>query len=229
VPASSGRTKITPLSCLPLPPEHGRTPAPSLLLWPGGGAPSAGHGALDLVVFGGFVWCGSGFGVLETGLGVGVTRGVGAGVRRGVGAGVTRGVGRGVATGVGLGVATGVALTVGAGEAVGVTTGGGTAATAVDEAVGAIDGDALGVAGLALGVGSTAGEPPAGDVGTGVTGATVGVDDGSPAGVGAGMTATGPVGRTVAACCWIWKPPIPSAIVARTRFRTPRLRMSRTR
>jgi hypothetical protein len=233
--------KITPLSCLPFPPEHGRVPEPSPLLWPGGMAPSPGHGALAFLVLGGFVWWGVGLGVLETGLGVGVTRGVGAGVRRGVGAGVTRGVGAGVTRGVGrgvgfgfgFGVTTGVAAAVGAavtvGVPVGLATGGGTAATAVDEAAGATDGNGLVVAGLMLGVGSTAGEPPAGEVGTGVTGAAAGVDDGSPAAVAVGRTATGPLGRTVTACCWSWKPPIPSAIVARMRFRTPRLRMRRTR
>jgi hypothetical protein len=186
---------------------------------------------------------GVGLGVATTGFGVGfgVTRGVGAGVTRGVGAGVTRGVGAGVTRGVGAGVTAGVVTGVGAAVRAGVGTGVATgnpvgtgvppARSAVgeglDDATGltSTEGDGLAGSALALAGGSEV-EPAGGDVGLGVCGAVV--DDG-PVVLG-GTTAIAPVGRADdVACCWSPTPPMPSAMVASTRFRTPRPRMIRTR
>jgi hypothetical protein len=233
VPASNGRMRITPLSCLPLPPEHGRSLEPPLSL-PGGSAPALGHGGLAFTALGGFgLALGFGFGVDATGLGVGagLTRGVGAGVTRGVGAGVSRGVARGVGAAVASGVGAGVTL----GGPVGSCTGG-TTATAVGLATDP-DGDTDGLAeatgdglagGDAPGDGPTEGCPPGGVVWPAGSGVSAGSTD--CVGVGVGMTAMTSVGRAEdAACCCSSTPPMPRAIVASTRFRIPRLRMSRTR
>jgi hypothetical protein len=149
---------------------------------------------------------GVGFGVWVTGLGVG------AGVTRGVGAGVTRGVGAGVTAGVGAAVPAGDAVAPGdsvpdAGFVTGVELPAG-------------EGDGVGsIEGLGL-VGGEPGGSVAGAVGPGVAGA----------GVGVGTAAMTFEGRAdAAACCCSSTPPMPSAIVASTRFSTPRLRMSRTR
>jgi len=150
-----------------------------------------------------------------------VTRGVG----RGVGAAVACGVGAGVTAGVGAGVTAG---DVGCpGEAVALAGAVGRGPVADAEGTGSIDGDAL-ASGVALDDGSTDGCPPGGDVGVCVPGAVVGWVS---AGVGVGVgTAAMSVGRReAAACCCSSTPPMPRAIVASTRFRTPRLRMSRTR
>jgi hypothetical protein len=212
VPASSGRTRITPLSVLPFPPEHGRSPDPPPLLCPGGGAPSDGHGALVLAGLGGFDLGGFGSGVFVTG------RGVGAGVTRGVGAGVTCGVGADVGAALRAGVGPESAAGVpgpGDGE-----TAAGLGAT---DGLGSIDGDGLATDGLAVACGWLVG-PVDGDAGPWVSGAVVGagVDVGT-----VGIWAMGPA--DAAARCCSSAPPIPSAIDARTRFRTPRLRMSRVR
>lgn len=210
VPASSGRTTITPLlDLLPLPPEHGRSIVPLPLFLPGGPAPGAGHGVLLFAT-------GFGLGVDVAGLGVGdgVTRGVGAAVVCAVGAGVTTGVGAGVTAG-----------DVGAGEAVAGAGDVGRRLVADAEGLGSIDGDAL-VSGDPLGDGSPDGCPLGVDVGGCVPDVSVGSR--VPSGVGVGTAAMS--GRREAeACCCSSTPPMPRAIVASTRFRTPRLRMSRTR
>ena len=181
------------------------------MLCPGGGAPADGHGAL--AVLGGF-GLGFGFGVAVTGLGVGF------GVTRGVGAGVTRGVGAGVMAGVGAAVPPGLAM----GDPV--AAGAADAGTAVGDGLGdtdglaSIDGD-----GLTDGGGSEA-DPPGDAVGPDVSDAVV--DWG--AGWLGGTAAIGPFARADdAACCWSSTPPMPSAIVASTRFRTPRPSINRTR
>jgi hypothetical protein len=230
VPASSGKTRITPLSDLPLPPLHGRS-EPLPLFFPGGPAPGAGHGVLFLTAFGGF---GFGFGVEVAGLGVG------AGVIRGVGAGVTRGVGRGVGAAVACDVGAGVTAGVGTGVTAGDVVDPGEAVAFAGvvgkgpdgdaEAPGSIDeeGVALG-SGLALADGSTDGCPPGGDVGGCVPDGSVGSEVSAGFGVGVGTAAMSEGRREAAACCCSSAPPMPRAIVASTRFRTPRLRMSRTR
>ena len=90
---------------------------------------------------------------------------------------------------------------------------------------GTIEGDALARDGPTPEDGS-AGGCPEGAVGAGVPDASVGP---ASAGVGVGMAAMSGNRGVAAACCWSSTPPMPSAIVASTRFRTPRLRMSRTR
>jgi hypothetical protein len=216
VPVSIGSTKITPLSDLPFPPEHGRSPDGAPLLWPGGGAPVEGHGVLAFAILGGF---GSGFG-LAVGFGVAVTGlGVGAGVTRGVGAGVICGVGAGVGAALGAGVGAELAPGVpGLDE--------GTATTSLGDAdgLGSLDGDGLATDGLAVAAGSVVG-PTDGDAGPCVVGGV----SGSVRGVGmAGGTCAIGAAEAPARCCSS-APPIPSAITARTRFRTPRLRMTRMR
>lgn len=182
------------------------------MLCPGGRAPADGHGTL--AALGGF-GLGFGFGVAVTGFGVGfgVTRGVGAGVTRGVGAGVVAGVGAAVPPGL----ATGDPVAAGAADA----------GTAVGDGLGDTDGLAtIEGDGLTDGGGSEV-EPPGDEVGPGVAGAVV---DPGAVWFGGGITATGPLARAVAAaCCWSSAPPMPSAMVASTRFRTPRPRISRTR
>jgi hypothetical protein len=170
---------------------------------------------------------GRGVGAAVTrGVGAAVTRGVGAAVTRGVGAAVTAGVGAAVTTGVGAGVTTGAVVGVVVAVAVAVAAGfrGGTDEDA--EGSGTIDGDALATGGT-LDDGSMEDCPAGGDAGASVAGASVGA--GVSSGIGVGIAAMS-VGRLdVSACCWSSTPPMPSAIVASTRFRTPRLRMSRTR
>jgi hypothetical protein len=160
------------------------------------------------------------------GTGVGVDRGavVGAGVGLAVGAvvgaavaaAVGAGVGRGPVVRSGVGAADGTTVVaVGLTESVlGAGVGDGTTAIPVGLALGEADGD-----------GTAAGEEVGAVEGAGFDGPTVGA-----AAVGVGTTATGPDGGAEAiARSRSWKPPIPRAIVARTRFRTPRLRMSRAR
>ena len=237
-----------PLCLLPFPPEHGRAPEPPSLFCPGGGAPADGHGFLSLATLGGFgfgsgLGFGVGFGFAVTGRGVafGVARGVGAGVTRGVGAGVAAGltpgvgavVAMGVATGVGAAVVTGVGAGVGAPVGGGVMTGDALATGEADarpglgegsgaeDAPGSIDGEGLGPDGPDDGGGSEV-DPPGDAVGPG-SGAVVVTGDG-------GIAAMGPVDRAASiACCWSSTPPRLNAMVASTRFRTPRPRMSRTR
>jgi hypothetical protein len=107
-------------------------------------------------------------------------------------------------------------------------TGEAAAGDGVAAGLGSIDGVRLAGGALAATLGSAEGVPPDGEVGGWLSGAVVGVGDGGD--VVGGTTATGPLERFVpASCCWSRTPPMPSAIVASTRFRTPRLRMSRTR
>ena len=169
---------------------------------------------------GAFVGSGVGFGV---GLGVGF--GVGAGVERGVGAAVwvARGVGSGVRCGAEVGPPVEVGW-LGAGVPIGAPVGpAGTAGELL-----ATDSEGLGIAldaALADGL-------PAGSVGLVLT-------PGVPLGVGtAWLPVTGAGVATCAICdgcparsvrCCSSTPPIPSATVARTRFRMPRLRMRRAR
>jgi hypothetical protein len=95
-------------------------------------------------------------------------------------------------------------------------------------ALGSIDGVRLAAGALAAALGSVDGALPGGVAGGWVPGAVAGV--GEAGAVVGGTTATGPLERSVpASCCWSRTPPMPKAIVASTRFRTPRLRMSRTR
>jgi hypothetical protein len=143
---------------------------------------------------------------------------VGAVVARGVGAVVVAGVGAGGAS-AGL-VAEGDGVTAIAGDVAGLgTTPGGEA-----PGLGTGAGDGLAPDGVALPVGPMGGRP-GDDVGPGVSG-VVGPASGD---VGVGIAAMAVARAEAAACCCNSTPPIPRAIVARTRFRTPRLRMSRTR
>ena len=186
MPANSGSTRITPLSCrlpLPLPPEHGRSADPVPLLWPGGAAPTDGHGVLTLAAFGGLevgLGFGVGLGVDDTGCGVGagVTRGDGAGLMAGVGAGVMAGVGAAGDPAVGAGVTIGTTGAPEARRAVG-------AGLGATDGLDSIDGDGLAADGLAVG-GSEA--DPAGDE-VGVPGTSV---DPGVVGLVGGTTATGP-------------------------------------
>ena len=159
-------------------------------------------------------------------VGFGVGLAVGLGVGRGVAAGVGRAVGRGVRLGVGSAVGAAVGLAGVAGDA--------TAGVAARPEVGLgpttmPDGvaDGAGVGGRPDGVteggGSEDGSPGGGDDVVPAVGVPPAV------GVGVAMTAIwlGPP-LAVARCCSS-APPIPSAIVARTIFRTPKLRMSRAR
>jgi hypothetical protein len=142
-------------------------------------------------------------------------------VRTGVGAAVGVGVGPPVAVGW-LGGAEGP----GTGAVVGVT---GVPGEALATAI-----DGLGLASAPEGL--AAGDPPGealGDaLGTPLGEGWAPGDEDEPAvpaglGVGVDTTAIGPL--LSFARCWSSKPPRPSAIVARTRFRTPRLRMRRAR
>jgi hypothetical protein len=209
---------------LPLPPEHGRSLSLPLFL-PGGPATSPGHGVLLLATFGGL---GLGFGVVAAGLGVGagVTRGVGFGVARGVGAAVARGVGAGVTAGVGTGVTTGAG--VGWGEDLVAPSGDGSALNGEGEGLGWVDAEGL-ACGFTLGEVSTEGCPAGGDAGACVPDGSVGAGVPADAGLGVGIAAMSAGRRDASACCCSSTPPMPRAIVASTRFRTPRLRMSRTR
>lgn len=194
----------------------------SVLAWPGGVPPLVGHGgrALDLpfeadVGFG--VGLAVGFGV---GLGVGLA--VGAGVARAVGAGVARAVGAGVGSPVAAGwLGRGVVGVPGA--VVGLP---GTAGDAEATAMVGLGPTSVPVA---VGDGEGAGDPDGVVGGVSLAGGCGEVPDvgGVPAVVGVGTIAIGPL-LAPARCCSS-TPPIPSAIVARTRFRTPRLTMSRAR
>jgi hypothetical protein len=217
------------------------------LAWPGGAPPWLGHGGC------GFDWlvdAGVGFGVgsfVAFGVGLAVGAGVGFGVTFAVGAGVGFGVTFAVGAGVGLGVGFAVGAEVGLG--VGLPVDVGWLARGDDVVPGALVG-LPGTAGEAVatamvGVGLTVTPVTVGDEegdGIGPPGDAVGPGDGSelpgdaiepPVGaavrVGVGTTAIafGPA-LALARCCNS-TPPTPSTIVARTRFRAPRLRMSRVR
>ena len=219
---------------------------------PGGGPNFVGHGGRPLACFGGFATTSVGRGVaLAVGFGVGLGAGLGVGraVGRGVGAGVGRAVGRGVGAGVGRavgrGVGAGVGRAVGRGV-LGVSVGPGVfgcwvgpTVVGVPVASGASVGVAAGATGLAVGeaagvgVGVAAiGVPDGVGVGTAVgwpvpVGSPVGTP---PVAVGTGVGTTAIGGRDDAAeRCWSSIPPTPSAIVASTRLRMPRLRISRAR
>lgn len=170
-------------------------------------------------------------GFRETRVGVLVARGVGVDRGAVVGAGVGFGVGFAVGAGVGWAVGRGLAVRpgVGAADAVGVGPPGvtgavlgvgvasGTIAMPVGLAAGDVDGDAA--------VDGEADAIPGDELGTAEGGVV-----GGAAGVCVGTTATGPDGSAEGIDrSRNSTPPMPRAIVARTRFRTPRLRMSRAR
>ena len=182
------------------------------MAWPGGEPPLFGHG-------------GRAFALLPAAtVGFGVGLAVGLGVGRAVEAGVDLGVGRGVWAWVGAAV--------GLAGSAGVATAGVEASAEV----------ALGLTSVADGVTDGVAVCPGPD------GVTDGAWDGvSPAGGDWVVSALGvlgvlaPVGDAIGTTA-IWlspplavdrccspNPPIPRAIVARTIFRTPRLRMSRAR
>jgi hypothetical protein len=186
-----------------------------------------------------------GFGVgAAVGLAVGfaVATAVGLAVGRAVavlGSGVTTGV----ATGSGVGVGPVVGAAVGSGEVA--AEGLGAVVVAVGEA--AVSGlplgpaDGVGPVTTADGVGASDGSTdpdgpgaglvdPPGSLGADALGAAEPVPGSLAGGVGVGTWAMASVGRadSVARCCSS-TPPIPRAIVARTRFRTPRLRTRRAR
>lgn len=195
-----------------------------VLVWPGGGPFFVGQGGRALAATG-FAVRTAGSGVARC-VGRGVGRAVGAGGGFGVAAGVGRAVGAdvgalvGAAVGATVGCVTGCCAPVGAGVEPGWTPGGADARPEVGDGSGP-DGEASGPDGVgrgAEGVGSLGGPlPPAGCVPVG-----------EPIGDGVVTTATGGWPDGVVRC-WSPTPPIPNAIVARTRFRTPRLRMSRAR
>jgi hypothetical protein len=195
-----------------------------------------GHGGCG---FDSLVDAGVGFGVgsfVAFGVGLAVGAGVGFGVGFAVGAGVGFGVGLAVGAEVGLGV--GLPVDVGwlargddvvpgalvglpgtAGEAV-ATAVVGVGLTDTPVTVGDEEGDGIGPPGDAVGPGDDDSELP-GDSIEPPVGAAVRV------GVGTTAIAFGPA-LALARCCNS-TPPTPSTIVARTRFRAPRLRMSRVR
>jgi hypothetical protein len=160
----------------------------------------------------------------------------------GVGLGVAFGVGLGVGLAVGVGVARAVGAAVGAPVAAGwlgrVVDGAPGAAVGLPGATG--DAEAAATVGLglasvpdAVGDGDGAGGDPEG-VAAGVSLAggrgevpDVGVEPSVGVAVGTIAIALGPL--LAPARCWSSNPPMPSATVARTRFRTPRLTMSRVR
>ncbi|MGP1673826.1 MAG: hypothetical protein ACTS8Z_01255 [Candidatus Limnocylindrales bacterium] len=171
---------------------------------------------------------------METGVGFGVGFGVGAGVGLGVGLGVA--AGRGVAAGVGRGVGVGVGRAcapVGAGVVAAVARGE-LPGTAGDGMTAGFDGDDPG-----SWLAGTSGEPdgrgerdgPGDPLGGGSDAPADGDGlDPGPRPVGVGTTAMPSLGLGgVFPRCWSSMPPIPNAIVARTRFRTPRLNTSRAR
>ena len=148
-------------------------------------------------------------------------RGVGRGVGGAVGPAVGATDGRGVRRGRGVGSGPGT-------TARGVVRGAIDAVTWVPVGSGP-DGDELGISRLPVGDGTTVvgeGPPPGGLVGGPLGRAPVAVAVGLGVGVGTTATSDG-FGGVVR--CWSSRPPIPSAITARTMFRTPRLRMSRAR
>ena len=215
----------------------------AVLLCPGGGPPSVGHGGFTLASSGGCAVDTIGFGVgLGVGFGVerGVGRAVGVGVLAGLGAGgglaVGTAVGRAVGRAVGalVGRAVGVGVLAGLGAGVGLAVG-----RAVGRAVGALvagaDGRWLAVgpcvpAGTTFGVGEAAAPvgDGIGDPGGFNPGPSLGVATLVEPGAGGVTTATGPC-PDPSDRCWSPTPPMPIAIVASTRFRAPRLRTRRAR
>ena len=160
------------------------------------------------------------------GLGLGAAVGFGVGLAVGAAVGATVGFGGGLPVEVGW---LGRGVDVAPGAPVGLA---GTAGEAVATAmvgsgltgpvpVGDGEGDGIGSLGEAVGAGWEAFGGLPGDALDPPVGAAIGV------GVATMATALGPP-LPLARCC-SETPPIPSAIVARTRFRTPRLRMSRAR
>jgi hypothetical protein len=167
--------------------------------------------------------------LVGAGVGLGVGFGVGLGVARGVGCAVW--VARGVASGVWAGAVVGPLVELGwlgAGVVNGPWVGwpgmtGELLATAIE---------GLGTAGLGLvrPVGAVLGEAVSPGDALALAGTPVGVDAGTPVdGVGVETWAIWPGCPERWARCWSSAPPMPSATVARTRFRTPRLRMRRAR
>jgi len=184
---------------------------------------------------------GCAFGLLFALVGFGVGFLVGRGVGSAVGPAVGLAVGLGVAFGVGWAVLIGVGAAVGVGVRPPVAVGwlGRAEGPATGAVVGVteVPGEALATTidglGLASGPeGLAAGEPLGDAAGTALGDGWAPGDADEPAvpaglGVGVDTTAIGPL--LSLARCWSSKPPRPSAIVARTRFRTPRLRMRRAR
>lgn len=164
----------------------------------------------------------------------------------GFGVGLAGGFGVGSLVGFAVGAAVGFAVGLAVGAAVGSPVAAGWLGRGVDGAKGAADGlpgtpgEAEAIAELGLGIvldavgdGEGAGADPDG-VADGVSLAGgcwelpgVGVVPAVGVAVGTIAIALGP--PLALARCWSSTPPMPSAIVARTRFRTPRLRMSRAR
>jgi hypothetical protein len=178
-----------------------------VLAWPGGEPPLFGHGGRAFAL------------PPAAAVGFGVCLAVGLGVTLGVGAGVDPAVGRGVREG--LAAAVGFAGPAGD-AAAGVAARPAFAVGLPEVAEGVPDG--VGVGGGPDGVtdGAWEGVSPAG--GDWVV-PSVGVL--APVGDAVATTAIGPP-LALARCCSS-TPPMPRAIVARTIFRTPRLRMSRAR
>ena len=185
------------------------------MAWPGGAPFLLGHGGCALAL------------PVEADVGAGVGAFVGLGVGLAVGAAVGAAVGFGVGLPVDVGwLGRGVDVAPGALVGLAGTTGEAVATAIVGSGltgpplpVG--DGDGIGPLGEALGVSVGAVAEVPGDALDPPEGAAIGV------GVATTATALGPP-LALARCC-SETPPIPSAIVARTRFRTPRLRMSRAR
>jgi hypothetical protein len=190
----------------------------SVLAWPGGAPPLLGHGGwpFDVLVDAG-VGCGVGaFVGFGDGLAVGAAVGAAVGFVVGLAVGGAA-VGPPVAVGwLGLAVVPDVGLPGAGGEAL-ATALVGAGLPGAPLPVGDGDGDGIGPLGDALGPGLADGWGLPGDA----LAPLVGV------GVGTIAIALGPL-LAPARCCSS-TPPRPSAIVARTRFRTPRLRMSRAR
>ena len=188
---------------------------------------------------------GCAFGLLFALVGFGMGFLVGGGVGAAVGRAVGLAVGLGVGFGLGWAVRTGVAAAVGVGVGPPVAVGWlgraeGPATGAVVGVTGppgealatAIDGLGLASGPEGLGAGDPPGEPLGDALGTALDEGWAPGDADEPAvpagpGVRVEITAIGPL--LSLARCWSSKPPRPSAIVARTRFRTPRLRMRRAR
>jgi hypothetical protein len=222
----------------------------AVLFCPGGGPPFVGHGGRTLTAAG-FAVRTAGSGV-DRGVGRGVGRAVGFGVAgglgvaadvgRAVGAAVGRAVGALVGAAVGaevgaavappvgaaVGCVAGCCVPVGSGVEPGARPGGAEARPVVGDGDGSPGGEASGPEG----VGSGADGDPEGAGWPGWLGwplPPVGCVPGCDVpGVGVFTMATGGW-PDAASRCWSPTPPTPNAIVARTRFRTPRLRMSRAR
>lgn len=179
--------------------------------------------------------------LVGSGVGFLVGRAVGSAVGRAVGLAVGLGVGLGVGWAVRTGVGAAVGLGVGPlvavgwlGRAEGPATGAVVGVTGVPGEALATEIDGLGLASgpEGLAAGDPLGEPFGEATGTPLGEGWAPGDADEPVvpvglGVGVDTTAIGPL--LSLARCWSSKPPRPSAIVARTRFRTPRLRMSRAR